>query len=729
VGIVALNRTDWRAAARRWQSCASAHDRTREQLARGEKPDTPERQAAAARHERNVMPMVAALAGAAKITDLTRWLGTRGAERLIGKSDFEPGAFLEVGLAVGRAVCMIEVRDRLGATVSRGTGFLVAPGLVLTNHHVIMDEREAANALATFDYRNDPYGRAMPTTVFTLNPAAFWLTDKELDCSFCALGERSSGAFVAEDFGWLPLVGVEGKLEVGDPINIIQHPRGEPMQWVLRSNNLLLLPELDGYRDRKTYAHYEADTMPGSSGAPALTRLWEVFALHHQAVPAINEHGEILDVDGNPYRGTDESRVKWLGNEGIRVSALVRFLASSRSRFSGSQRETLEAVLSAERPDYIALALRARGGTTASHGAPGGSIGGINMAGKIEFTLPLRITISMPEFGASASALPASDPRAAREPDVPGGRTSEPGRQEDPADTPPLSPSLQKERAEALQLFERSRTKEYYAAAADAVARDRYYESTRIAADRAENFRTLSRLLSSTHRGKPRYAPARHVYPWVDLYKQGRRLVIRSIYSGQVFDPAEFIDEAFRIEARRERLRVSLRMNEALSNVPDALMEELLENSAPYNCEHVVPQSWFGKKEPMRGDLHHLFACESRCNSFRGNHAYFEFPPTEAFMEMCGQRENDRFEPSSGKGPVARATFYYLARYPRSIDLDESLMDEGRIRMLLSWHASDPVSDYERHRNAAIFEVQGNRNPFIDHPEWAERVDLTLGLT
>ena len=55
-------------------------------------------------------------------------------------------------------------------------------------------------------------------------------------------------------------------------------------------------------------------------------------------------------------------------------------------------------------------------------------------------------------------------------------------------------------------------------------------------------------------------------------------------------------------------------------------MEDLLEASAPYNCEHVVPQSWFSKKEPMRGDLHHLFACESRCNSFRGNHAYFDFP-------------------------------------------------------------------------------------------------------
>jgi endonuclease G, mitochondrial len=39
----------------------------------------------------------------------------------------------------------------------------------------------------------------------------------------------------------------------------------------------------------------------------------------------------------------------------------------------------------------------------------------------------------------------------------------------------------------------------------------------------------------------------------------------------------------------------------------------------------VVPQPWFAKREPMRGDLHHLFACESRCNAFRGNTPFFDF--------------------------------------------------------------------------------------------------------
>ena len=71
----------------------------------------------------------------------------------------------------------------------------------------------------------------------------------------------------------------------------------------------------------------------------------------------------------------------------------------------------------------------------------------------------------------------------------------------------------------------------------------------------------------------------------------------------------------------------------------------------PFNCEHVVPQSWFGKDEPMRGDLHHLFACEPRCNSFRGNTPYFDFADSEeAVMTDCGRREGNRFEPRGGHG-------------------------------------------------------------------------------
>jgi endonuclease G, mitochondrial len=139
-----------------------------------------------------------------------------------------------------------------------------------------------------------------------------------------------------------------------------------------------------------------------------------------------------------------------------------------------------------------------------------------------------------------------------------------------------------------------------------------------------------------------------------------------------------------------------------------------------------VPQSWFGKHEPMRGDLHHLFTCESGCNSFRGNFPYIDFPDAEeAIREACGHREANGFEPAAGKGPVARATLYFLLCYPSLVGDTAQELRAERLEMLLAWHRGDRVSDYERHRNFAIAELQGNRNPLIDHPDWAERIDFS----
>ena len=142
-----------------------------------------------------------------------------------------------------------------------------------------------------------------------------------------------------------------------------------------------------------------------------------------------------------------------------------------------------------------------------------------------------------------------------------------------------------------------------------------------------------------------------------------------------------------------------------------------------------MPQSWFGKREPMRGDLHHLFACESGCNSFRGNTPYFDFPDfEEALREECGKRLGNKFEPTSGKGAVARATLYFLLRYPGEINRISTEYEKRRLALLLRWHADNPPDVYEHHRNEAIYERQGNRNPLIDHPEWAEQVDFSEGL-
>ncbi|UBV42168.1 endonuclease [Deinococcus taeanensis] len=225
------------------------------------------------------------------------------------------------------------------------------------------------------------------------------------------------------------------------------------------------------------------------------------------------------------------------------------------------------------------------------------------------------------------------------------------------------------------------------------------------------DFAALSDLVQRTHTRPRRYDPATHLYPWVDLWPDGQ---LRSLYSGQVHAPQELIRADRAAAERRERLAAQ-----------EALNADALEDALPYNCEHVVPQSWFGKAEPMRGDLHHLFACEPDCNSFRGNTPYFDFPDYgEVIRSACGRREPGEFEPARGKGAAARATLYFLLRYPGVI----RTYAPRHLQTLLAWHAAEEPGDWERHRNAAIHATQGNRNPLIDHPEWAAHVNFSAGL-
>ncbi|CAM4085491.1 endonuclease I family protein [Mesobacillus thioparans] len=242
--------------------------------------------------------------------------------------------------------------------------------------------------------------------------------------------------------------------------------------------------------------------------------------------------------------------------------------------------------------------------------------------------------------------------------------------------------------------------KPYYDAVLDARMRERYY------CDAVFSAEELHLLLARTHTLHLRYSPHEYVYPWVDLQEN---LQLKSLYSGQDLDPVEVIEE-------------DLRLIKTLKGGGFTASSEIL-----FNTEHVVPQSWFDGMEPMRGDLHHLFACEPACNSMRSNHPFHDFQNYEPELAAsgirsgCGMVEAGKFEPEYGKGFVARAVFYFNLRYKDVIQLDAQMDFEE----LLSWHLEHPVTLYEKHRNAAIQELQGNRNPFIDFPDMAE---VMLGL-
>lgn len=225
-------------------------------------------------------------------------------------------------------------------------------------------------------------------------------------------------------------------------------------------------------------------------------------------------------------------------------------------------------------------------------------------------------------------------------------------------------------------------------------------------------------LISRTHTAQLRYDPSEYVYPWVDLQPDG---TLKSIYSGRNKEVEDVLQEDYTAAAKRKG-EIEL-LKEENGQLGSQLTR--IANQFKFNCEHVVPQSWFDEKEPMRGDLHHLFTCEPVCNSIRSNYHYHDFKdysPEDAGISKvttgCGKAENHLFEPEYAKGIVARAMLYFFLRYK-----DAAIQAPGdgiNRETLLRWHEEFPVSLYEQHRNQAIYAMQGNRNPYIDFPQHAE---------
>ncbi len=156
--------------------------------------------------------------------------------------------------------------------------------------------------------------------------------------------------------------------------------------------------------------------------------------------------------------------------------------------------------------------------------------------------------------------------------------------------------------------------------------------------------------------------------------------------------------------------------------------------SSCYNREHSFPKSWFNDQSPMYTDLFHLYPTDGYVNGKRGNYPLGEVG-IASWTSTNGSKvgscdypgySGTVFEPiDEYKGDLARTYFYMATRYfnedsnwPGSPMVDGAQPKEWAMNMLLEWSAEDPVSQKEIDRNNEIFELQGNRNPFIDHPEY-----------
>jgi endonuclease G len=265
-----------------------------------------------ARAKANLLATEAVAAGATATP--TDSLAQLAQERIIGTSDLFDINYLELAIAMGRSVARIEVGG------ARATGFLVGPGLFMTNNHVLENEDDARRAVAQFDYQDNASGELLVRQDYRLNPGRFFITDKVLDFTIVGVDDMSLRNRALSTYPWVRLIAELGKAEKGDDVNIIQHPRGGLKQIAFRRNEVIEIP--DGQKD---FLYYTTDTEPGSSGSPCFNDQWELIALHHSGVPKRNAKKEILRADDQVWRkGIDaDGLIQWIGNEGARVSTIV----------------------------------------------------------------------------------------------------------------------------------------------------------------------------------------------------------------------------------------------------------------------------------------------------------------------------------------------------------------------------------------------------------------------
>ena len=237
----------------------------------------------------------------------------------------------------------------------------------------------------------------------------------------------------------------------------------------------------------------------------------------------------------------------------------------------------------------------------------------------------------------------------------------------------------------------------------------------------------LSKLVQDTHVNKLAYKPRQFLYPWVDLQPSLR---LKSVYSPE----AVTLESAPRGNKRQASAELLQALREApMDAVALAQKLALVESRGWLNCEHVVPQIWFDDEATPMGDLHHLFASTTLANLERTNRkltdvANREVPAHSGEGWKDTHNGGSQFEPAAGKGEVARATLYFLLRYPGKIGDGEGEYSAEDVQRLIRWHKENPVTLHEKHRNQEIFKLQGNRNPLIDLPDCVDQVDFTQGL-
>jgi V8-like Glu-specific endopeptidase len=222
-------------------------------------------------------------------------------EKVIGENTLFPIAVLQRALAASRAVVLVRFEPTDHRPSQIATGFLVAPSLIMTNHHVVGTAADASDTTYTFNYQLDLSGKECPTTAVQSKKKGLFWADKALDAAVIEVEG------VDPEIQPLKLSArVPGR---DDAVTIVGHPAGHLKQISLRNNAIQ-------YVDEKVI-QYTASTEPGSSGSPLLDRAaLEVIGLHHTG-------GELVE----PGSGA-----RYLRNAGTTMRAILLALKTQAAK-------------------------------------------------------------------------------------------------------------------------------------------------------------------------------------------------------------------------------------------------------------------------------------------------------------------------------------------------------------------------------------------------------------
>ncbi|MCB0507880.1 MAG: endonuclease [Chitinophagales bacterium] len=169
-----------------------------------------------------------------------------------------------------------------------------------------------------------------------------------------------------------------------------------------------------------------------------------------------------------------------------------------------------------------------------------------------------------------------------------------------------------------------------------------------------------------------------------------------------------------------------------------------------YAKEHTFPKSWFDGDEFIKSDMHFVWPADSKVNEKKSNFALGYVDTiilnsyngtkvgTSNVLLNFGYNDTTVFEPADAfKGDFARAYLYVATRYSNVInswkyddnigqnvisDVSYTGLEPWILKLCVKWHKQDPPDAFERKRNDSVQAIQGNRNPYIDFPNWVEKV-------